>query len=454
MLLRLTRPLSTASRLLAALGIVVLAYAPLPAEENSFCLLHSDLEAAQIRAELIRSATTSIETSYYWIGDDRVGAWFASLLKDAALRGVAVRLVVDAAHNDLPPEVQQHLIACGIRIKEFHPHLTGHPSWYNRRMHDKTLIVDGEHLVVGGRNMRESHFGLARLNYVDRDAYLHGPVAREARRYFDCLWMCDEVRWTDFGPTIAQRMRQKKSDLTGETSLSACRGCAEQWLAAGCGLTICGQPVDCAEDTSADACPAECVTFVYDPCGRKGHPYGISQQLLRLLASACASIVIETPYFVMSIDEREVLAEAAARGVHVTVLTNSLASTDHTLVTAEFHNQKHWLLAHGVQIWELAGPNHLHAKTAVVDGWAAFVGSYNFDPRSESLNTETGVIVRDEKVAAWVLESIGEHMSRSYQFGSDGRAVVDGTRHPGARIGKILSMQPLRLFGPLVRRSL
>ncbi|HQU44247.1 MAG TPA: phosphatidylserine/phosphatidylglycerophosphate/cardiolipin synthase family protein [Pirellulales bacterium] len=426
------------------------------AQENTFRLLHTDLEAAQVRAELIRSATTSIETSYYWIGDDRIGAWFASLLKDAALRGVRVRLVVDAAHDDLPARVERHLIACGIQIKEFHPHFTGHPAWYNRRMHDKTLIVDGRHLVVGGRNMRESHFGLARLNYVDRDAYLEGEVARQARRYFDCLWLCDEVRPTDFRPTVAQRVRQQRSALTGETSAITGGGvCAEEWLASGCGLTICGQPVDGAAVSAADgACPACCVTFVYDPCGRKGHPCGISAQLLQLLASARGSIVFETPYFVMSAEQKQVLAAAAARGVRVTVLTNSLRSTDHTTVTAEFHNQKHWLLERGVEIWELAGPNHLHAKSAVVDGAAAFVGSYNFDPRSQSLNTETGVIVRDANVAAWVLSSIAEHGSRSYQFGPDGRAVADGSRQPGASLGRILGMQPLRLLAPLMRRSL
>ena len=427
-------------------------------QENKFRLLHADYEAAQARADVIRSATTSIETSYYWIGDDRVGAWYASLLKEAALRGVRVRLVVDAAHNDLPPEVQRHLVACGVMIKEFHPHCTGHPSWYNRRMHDKTLIVDDRQLVVGSRNIRDSHFGLARLNYVDRDAYLCGDAARQARRYFDCLWTCDEVRWTDFRDTHSQQSRQRQAARSGEAPPLSGSGksvCPPAWLAAGCGLTICGQTVDCeASDWCADACPACCVTFVYDPCGIKGEPRGISEQLLNLLDSARASIVLETPYFVMSHDLKRVLARATARGVQVMVLTNSLASTDHTTVTAEFHNQKHWLRAHGVEIWELAGPNHLHAKTAVVDGTSAFVGSYNFDPRSESLNTETGVIVRDAGIAEWVLSSIGEHLGRSYQFGPDGRAVADGSRHPGAPLSRIVHMQPMRILAPLVRKSL
>ncbi|HWB13277.1 MAG TPA: phosphatidylserine/phosphatidylglycerophosphate/cardiolipin synthase family protein [Pirellulales bacterium] len=427
------------------------------AEGNLFRLLHGEHEAAQARADLINAATTSIETSYYWIGDDSTGAWYASLLKNAALRGVRVRLVVDAEHNDIPPAVQRHLIACGVHIKEYHPHLTGHPGWQDRRMHDKTLIVDGRHLVAGSRNMRDCHFGRARLNYVDRDAYLYGEVARQARRYFDCLWLSDQVRPTDFRPTLVQRVRLATSANDPEVSAASSKNiCSETWLATGCGLTVCGRPVDCCADRdwSADAHPAECVWFVYDPCGVKGHPYSIEEQLLRLLDGACASIVLETPYFVMSPQERRALADATARGVHVTLLTNSLASTDHLIVAAEFTNQRRWLLAHDVEIWELAGPNHLHAKSAVVDGQIAFVGSYNFDPRSQSLNTETGVIVRDASVAEWVLNSIGEHLSRSYQFTPEGRAVVDGSRHPGAPLGRIIGMQPLRLLVPLVRRTL
>jgi hypothetical protein len=41
----------------------------------------------------------------------------------------------------------------------------------------------------------------------------------------------------------------------------------------------------------------------------------------------------------------------------------------------------------------------LHAKSMVVDERVAFVGSYNLDPRSESLNTEVGLLVEDAAFA-------------------------------------------------------
>ncbi|MGH7138234.1 MAG: hypothetical protein ACREHD_20980, partial [Pirellulales bacterium] len=79
--------------------VLLVAIGSARAGENGFRLLHANHEAAQARADLIRSAASSIDTSYYWIGDDRIGAWYLSLLKQAALGGVRVRLVVDAAHN-------------------------------------------------------------------------------------------------------------------------------------------------------------------------------------------------------------------------------------------------------------------------------------------------------------------------------------------------------------------
>jgi hypothetical protein len=48
----------------------------------------------------------------------------------------------------------------------------------------------------------------------------------------------------------------------------------------------------------------------------------------------------------------------------------------------------------------------IHAKALVVDDILAFVGSYNFDPRSISLNTEVGLLVQDARFAAEVKGAI------------------------------------------------
>jgi phosphatidylserine/phosphatidylglycerophosphate/cardiolipin synthase-like enzyme len=433
------------------------------ASADVFRLLVSNYEAAQARVDVMDQATVSIDTSYYWIGNDRIGAMFLSRLQAAALRGVRVRLVVDAEHNDVPAEVLERLVRSGVAIKEFHPVSCRHPRWINLRMHDKTLIVDGEQLIVGSRNIRNAHFGLEETNFVDRDAYLRGEIAQQAQRYFDCLWNCAEVEPVRLKDGPWQELHQKdKLELCqlGISTAGPHSPCEQAclWLAAGAGLTICCQPVltETGNDWSAACTTAVArVCFVYDPCGRKGHPRGISRQLTELIRCAHSCILLETPYFLMSHELKTALAEAMGRGVHVQLLTNSLASSDHTLVAAAFTNQKHhFLLPRGVDVWELAGPDHLHAKTAVIDGATAFIGSYNFDPRSEYLNTETGVVIADPKIAAQVEASIRSHMRQANHVLRDGRDQASGRRHPGASMREVLRMKALQPVAPLIRRSL
>jgi putative cardiolipin synthase len=50
----------------------------------------------------------------------------------------------------------------------------------------------------------------------------------------------------------------------------------------------------------------------------------------------------------------------------------------------------------------------LHAKTFAVDRSHVFVGSFNFDPRSVSLNTEMGVLIDDPVLAAALSNALDE----------------------------------------------
>ncbi|HEV3021986.1 MAG TPA: phosphatidylserine/phosphatidylglycerophosphate/cardiolipin synthase family protein [Pirellulales bacterium] len=450
----------------SSVRFVVLAACLVPAvspASDLVALLPDDYAAAQARVDLIQQATRQIEASYYWIGNDALAAMFLSLLREAAQRQVSVRLIVDAEHDDIPSEVQTLLLQSGVRIKEFHPVSPAHPKWVNLRMHDKVLIVDCKQMIVGSRNLRDSHFGRAKVNYVDRDAYVAGDVVAQAGRYFDCLWTSPEVRDTAANDKLWQRLKQKDKLSLDRVGLSKASGRglspaakAALWLNAGRRVSVCCRPIDfCAcNDWSACAVEVCCVQFIYDPCGQKGNPGGTDEQLLALIRQAQSTIVLETPYFVMSVRLKQALFEARSRGVGVVILTNSLASTDHTFVAAVMTNQRRRTLRNGIELWEYAGPNHLHAKSLVVDGTTAFVGSFNFDPRSEFLNTETGVVVSDPQVAEWVQASIDDHMQNAFRVGRHGRSVAHGIRNPGAPAANVLLLQPARVVAPFVRRSL
>jgi putative cardiolipin synthase len=113
-----------------------------------------------------------------------------------------------------------------------------------------------------------------------------------------------------------------------------------------------------------------------------------------------------------------------ARGVRVTVLTNSLAATDVGAVHAGYQRYRESLLAGGVRLFELkpdapAGARgkdeksgfgssraSLHAKTFVFDRRAVFIGSLNLDPRSIELNTEIGVVCESAPLAGQLAAGI------------------------------------------------
>ena len=57
---------------------------------------------------------------------------------------------------------------------------------------------------------------------------------------------------------------------------------------------------------------------------------------------------------------------------------------------------------YSLEVWEWVGPKvkegTLHAKFALFDEELAIVGSYNLDPRSARLNSETAVAVEDPEI--------------------------------------------------------
>ena len=157
---------------------------------------------------------------------------------------------------------------------------------------------------------------------------------------------------------------------------------------------------------------------------------------LELLQSARSEVLVASPYFVPGRRTMEILKQATDSQVRVSVMTNSLATTDEPLVHAGYARYRTALLDMGVSLYELmpgavparavAGEVHgslgrLHAKLAVVDGRRFYIGSLNMDRRSAHLNTEMGLIVDSPELAGQLASLLrGERQPRSYQVRSAG----------------------------------
>jgi putative cardiolipin synthase len=131
----------------------------------------------------------------------------------------------------------------------------------------------------------------------------------------------------------------------------------------------------------------------------------------------------------------------------VLVLTNSLRSTDGLLPQAAYLKYRRGLLRAGIDLREYKGPDTLHAKSIIVDGRVAMIGSYNIDPRSQYLNTEVMCVAADEEIARELRLSIDAHLENAWTIHRTAR---------GPRVSRAMSLRlwGARLLLPLIEPQL
>jgi cardiolipin synthase C len=408
-------------RVLVTLILIVMAT---PAGADVFRILDDPREAAQARVDIIQQATTDISALYFLARNDRVTLAALALLCDAKRRGVPnVRLIVDASFNRIPKDVLAHLRAEGVEVRVYHPLTLRHPSWLFRRMHEKVVITDAARYIAGGRNLADSYFGLAKNNnYVDRDVYIDGPSAADAARHFENLWNSNHVRALKVrvSPQEVERAGQRLDDTLLE-------------LESGGFVAL-----NTGRDWSEGQQQVASVRFLHDPVVPGTAPR-VADGLAELLANAKTSIVIESPYFVPPKAMRMLLYKKLGEGVSVTFLTNSLHSSDGVLPYAGYLKYRRRMVRAGMDVREYKGPDTLHAKSMVIDGRIAVVGSYNADPRSQNLNTEVMCVTEDEQAARELAESIQMHIDNSWK--------IERSGWPGAGYPEAGASKSMRVFG-------
>jgi putative cardiolipin synthase len=359
-------------------------------------ILENPDEAAQARVDLIQQARSSIDVQYYIVGNDYFTLAGLALLRDAARRGCEVRLIIDGRSNMLSKAVHAELKREHVLVKLYHPVTLGTVHLLLHRMHDKGLNIDRRCMIRGGRNAEGDYFGYWKHNFADRDVYVEGRAVTESVVYFDRLWNSAEV-----APVAAVHDPTGARAEEGRKILDAAR----EKLRTGKAPRI-----NSGIDWSAKARKVGPVEFLHDPVGKKNIEFGIAQALRLKLLQTRRSVLIETPYLVPTKELITDLGVLRKRGVSkIEMITNSSASNDSLLVSIGYEAAKKKLLKLGVDLWEYKGPNTIHAKSAVLDDKLALIGSFNMDPRSQHLNTETAVAIRDAQTASRLRRDINVH---------------------------------------------
>jgi putative cardiolipin synthase len=398
-----------------------------PADQSGFRLLTLGTNALMSRVALVDQAARSIDLQTFLFADDATGRLLADRLLAAADRGVRVRLLLDVGFAPDDASLFDSLDAHPqIEVRLFNPFASRDPNklarWaqmllefrrLNRRMHNKALVVDNTVAVVGGRNVGDEYFDAAQDNLRDLDLLAIGPVVPQVSRAFDTYWndpaALPNSAWggVDDAAVALQALRPRlkrdarrfaQSDYAQAVLAELPHGATEvrpgEWF---------WGPATVVAD------PPRAIDADHDDAGLR-----IGAQVAQAFDAAASELLLISPYFVPSREERDRFAALERRGVAVRVLTNSLASQNHALAHAGYAQRRRDVLAAGVELFEYkprpattgsptlddsAGPMTMHAKTFVVDRRYTFVGSLNLDPRSQLLNTEMGIVVDSAPLA-------------------------------------------------------
>jgi putative cardiolipin synthase len=419
------------------------AIAPLLARkpgESGLRLLTDNTEAFALRAAASRSAQRSLDLQYYYWKDDLTGGLLANEVIKAADRGVRVRLLLDDINvwgrDSNYRALDRHP---NIEVRLFNPIrqrggalLRGIEMvvrfWsVNRRMHNKAWIVDGRLAFVGGRNVGDAYFDADEAsNFRDMDLLVLGPAVREAEIVFDRYWnsaMVAPIR------ALAVSRRANLGKLRERLARVACAPRAAPYL----GSVEDGAPAQKMLLDVRGIHWTAAASIVSDPPEKASSAQGdgwLIDAILPVIGAALRSLEITSPYFIPLDSGARLLLRLAGNGVAISVLTNSLAATDVAAVHGAYMRYREPLIAGGIRLFELRVRHaqkdmslfgsrgaSLHTKAFVVDGLTGFVGSFNFDPRSASLNTEMGILFEHAGLAREMQAVFAEETAskRSYR---------------------------------------
>jgi len=177
----------------------------------------------------------------------------------------------------------------------------------------------------------------------------------------------------------------------------------------------------------------------------------VRYNVIEMVRRARKDVVITSPYLVPGLEGMETFAASTKRGVKFTLVTNSLAATDEPVVHTGYRRYRPQMLGLGMELYELSPQKvsrslrlgrfstsigRLHAKSAVVDQKNVFIGSMNFDPRSDQHNTEMGLFIESPAIAAQVLKLVGvirQQGAYHVQLAENGKDLVWTTTVGGAQ---------------------
>jgi putative cardiolipin synthase len=376
------------------------------------------------RLELARRAERTLDVQYYVFRNDNAGLRLMRALRDAALRGVRVRVIIDDFHTAGEDAVLSDLDSVpNLEVRLYNPIASWRKSEFGRtvgalpeigrldhRMHNKLFVADNAAAIFGGRNIADEYFMRSEeSNFVDLDMFVAGSAVRDLSKSFDAFWNSSIVY--PLSQIIAPHLPR---DLALAEFDQLTRDVPEQTLEP---LPILlarfgTLPGEIAAGHVAGFAPAACsvvadIPTKFEKVDDPGLPT-VTRAVLGMLSDAREEVEIISPYFVPGERGMRMMHEANLKHGRTVIITNSLASSDSSSAQYGYMRYRKAMLREGVVLRELSPSaatrrrrlgffgkslGRLHVKAIVVDHQRVFIGSMNLDFRSAYRNTEIGLII-------------------------------------------------------------
>lgn len=395
--------------------------------------LNNGMDAFAARMLLIMTAEKTLDLQYYIWNNDITGNLMFQAIKDAADRGVRVRLLLDDNNTrGLDPTLWLLDKHPNIEVRLMNPNTYRAWRWLgfvgdfkrlNHRMHNKSITADSQISITGGRNIGDEYFSLNQQTvFSDLDIMTVGNVVPQISQDFDRYWnhrlafpLTDMVNQPEqaalnkvFTPST------QKTDKTSSQQLDPVLTMKDAYLKRIVALDFVNQIKQQRLKlywTTTD--------FISDdPDKLLGEPSNKIQRIVDSLGNTQRHLNLVSAYFVPTQGGVDYFVGLAKKGVDIKVLTNAMSATDVKVVHAGYAKHRKQLIENGIKLYEMK-PNavkdqlrdsyltgnsgtSLHAKTFESDGERIYIGSFNFDPRSASLNTEMGITIHSPAMAQYM----------------------------------------------------
>ena len=400
-------------------------------EISGATLIDDGLSAFVIRAAFARMATKTIDLQTYIYSNDFSSKVLIGELKRAADRGVKVRILLDdyGTKSDIVDVMllNQHP---NIEVKVFNPvanrsRILYYPQFLldfnrlNSRMHNKLFIVDNVAYITGGRNVGSNYFyPETASNFSDTDVLFIGAMTKYATASFDEYWNYHlAIPASVFPKAKSKRAVSKLEKKFAEIEKKSADAIKEY-----------NKIISLAQNEYNNkkfdfswghgkflADPPSKIEMTMEE--KEKYRGDIVQALQYLWNDTNDSVYMSAAYFVPGQGGLEHMLQEEKSGVHMTIVTNSLASTNAPTVYGKWEKYRKQLIESGADVYEfmlsaenLRGKEHdrerkqssfsvLHSKTIVFDDDISWIGSFNLDPRSAYYNTENVAIFESKEFA-------------------------------------------------------